>query len=367
MRHIISFLYVVILVSACNESHQESREDDRRITEEQKALANVTIGRLEYRLMSAVISCTGEIEVPPQGLAAVTAPLGAYLVKTSLVPGMFVRKGDVLATVSNPEYVALQQSWLETKSELSYAEQEYARQKVLQEESATALKRLQQSESTLNVLKARLAGLNERLQLIGIDPEKLDASRILTQLNLRAPIAGYISAVNFHPGEYADATQPIFEIVDLNQLHLHLNAFEKDVAAIRDGQAIRFRPAGRRDTVFHRATVSFVSPRRGSDARTFDVHAHIETSSDGLKPGMYVEAEIFTSNDSTYAIPDRAVVREGNEYYLVVERNGKYEMQPVQIGLPMDGWVEIKNGEALNRERIVVEGASRVFAALRRS
>ena len=99
----------VVILAACNSGTEEaatSRSAERDgITGVQKELAGIETGMLERRLISTVVSCTGEIEVPPQGMASVTAPLGGYILKTSMVPGAFVRKGALLATLSNPEYI----------------------------------------------------------------------------------------------------------------------------------------------------------------------------------------------------------------------------------------------------------------------
>jgi cobalt-zinc-cadmium efflux system membrane fusion protein len=333
--------------------------------EEQKLLADVRTGSLEYKPMSMVVSCTGEIEVPPQGIASVTAPLGGYIVETEMVPGTFVKKGVRLATLSNPEYVVLQQSYLETVGQLTFAEAEYRRQQMLEEQNATALKKLQESESSFNVLRARLAGLKEQLRMIGINFRDLEGGHIQSEIFLRAPLAGYVTNVNHHPGQFVEPKEIIFEIVSMKELHLHLNVFEQDVPRIHKGQSIRFRPPGEGGDVYW-GEVMLVSPQRNEAVRTFDVHGHIEKENDKLKPGMYVEAEIFLSGDSVYALPQRAIVKSGDSAFIVTEDKGSYTAERVQTGSTMDGWVEIKEADRLRDKRIVIDGATRLFAAMGR-
>lgn len=335
------------------------------ISAQQNALAGVQTGAMEYKVISSVVSCTGEIEIPPQGMASVTAPLGGYIVKTEMIPGAQVKKGALLATLSNPEYIVLQQNYLETAGQLTFAEQDYQRQKMLEEQNATAVKKFQQSESSYNVLKARLAGLREQLKLIGINLKSLEAGNIQSIVNLRSPINGFVTAVNNHPGEFVEPREVIFEIVDMSDLHIHLNVFEQDVASLKEGQIIRFRPAGA-DGYAHLGSVSLVSPKKNMEQRTFDVHGHIQAASDRLKPGMYVEAQVLINNDSVYALPEQALVFNGNDALVLLEENGNYVEHRVETGAKMDGWVEIKNHEDLKEKRIVIRGATRVFASLRR-
>lgn len=357
-----------ITLAACssNEERTGSADTTQRpgISGEQVRLAGVRTGGLEYRVISRVISCTGEIEVPPQGMASVAAPLGGYIVETTMVPGTQVKKGSLLARLSNPEYIVLQQSYLETAGQLKFAEQDFERQKLLQEQNATAVKKLQESESSYTVLKARLSGLKEQLKMIGINLVELDKGSIQPVVNLRAPMTGFVTAVNHHPGEFVEAREAIFEIVNLEHLHLHLNVFEQDVSGVQKNQDIRFRPTGSEGERYY-GKVLLVSPKRDMEARSFDVHGHIETGEDKLKPGMYVEAEILLSADSVPSLPESALVFRDNGSFVVTEENGKYTQHAVETGVKMDGWVEMVDPGALEGRKIITEGASRLFNALK--
>jgi len=336
---------------------------DRRITSEQLALADVQTSAMEYRVISSTIACTGEIEIPPRGMASVTAPMGGYIVEADVVPGRFVQRGELLAKLSNPEYVVLQQSYLETAGQLKFAGQEYERQKTLVQQNAAALKKLQESESSFNVLKARLAGLRGQLDMIGVNIRQLEEGKIQSEIPLRSPLTGYVTEVNHHKGQFVEPREAIFRIVDLSDLHLHLNVFEKDIGEVRKDQKIRFRPAGETGEPY-RAHISLVSPRRNDESRTFDVHGHIDKGSERLKPGMYVEAEILVTDDSVYAVEEKALVFRNGNVYVLTENGEGYDVIQVETGVTMDGWVEIRNYEALVNKTIVTEGSTRLFTAL---
>lgn len=365
---IIIIALVAILTVTCSSNEQELREaqgKEERLTEKQRALADVRTGPMQRRVLSAVVTATGEIEVPPEGIASVSVPFGGYLVRTSLVPGDYVKKGAVLAELSNPEYITLQQSWLETAGELKFARQDYERQKTLEAHDATAGRRLQESESAYSVLKARLAGLREQLRLVGVDMKRLERGEIQPVVALTAPVTGYITEVNHHPGEFIEPRESVFQIVNPADLHLHLNVFERDISRVEIGQRISFEITG--DDALYWAQVALISPKRDNELRTFNVHAHIEGNQKGLKPGMYVEADILLSNDTVPVLPVDAVVSWEGKSYVLTEHEGRYQPREVETGTRTSDWVEIRNGEALAGHKLVVSGASRVFAALRRT
>lgn len=365
----VGLLFIGALCNGCVSKEEkkavEAATDKDMFTSAQKALADLQTGKLEYRMLSSVVSCPGEIEVPPHGMASVTAPLGGYIEAMDMVPGRYVKKGQLLARLTNPEYIVLQQSYLETAGELKFAKQDFLRQKMLQQQNATAEKKMQESESTFSVLKARLAGLRAQLKLVGINLGSLESGSIQEVVILRAPIAGYVTEVNHHPGEFVEPREAIFEIVNMNDLHLHLNVFEQDIARVNKGQQVRFKATGDYDT-FYTGVVSLVSPKRNTEGQSFDVHAHIEREGDMLKPGMYVQADILMSADTVPALPQGAVVYRNNEGFVVAERDGQFTIESVQTGVKMDGWVEVINFDALDSKNIVTHGASRIFAALMR-
>ena len=109
-----------------------------------------------------------------------------------------------------------------------------------------------------------------------------------------------------------------------------------------------------------------MSPKRNMESRSFDIHGHIETGAGKLKPGMYVEAEILISADSLPALPESALVFHQDKTLVLTDTGGDYAVQPVETGVKMDGWVEIKNHKVLEGKQVVTRGASRLFAAMRR-
>ena len=59
----------------------------------------------------------GTFVIPPQSHATVTLTMDGTVKSTTLLPGAYVRRGELLATLENPEFIALQQSYLELLEE----------------------------------------------------------------------------------------------------------------------------------------------------------------------------------------------------------------------------------------------------------
>ncbi|MBC6612405.1 efflux RND transporter periplasmic adaptor subunit [Hymenobacter sp. BT507] len=306
----------------------------------QQQVAGIQTGHLTNRPMGTGLAVTGTLDVPPESAVSVTAQLGGFVENTELLQGTRVRKGEVLATIRNPEFVTLQQEYLETQARLAYARTELARQKELYEQEVAPQKNYQRAQADYHALRVQTDALAARLRLVNLPV----GGRLITTAPIRAPRAGFVRAVNVTVGQAVTPTDALFEIVDPEHLHVELTVFERDVARVQKGQLIRFTLASdstgaRRERT---ARVYLIGRAIGED-RTVRVHGHLNQENDpALLPGLYVRALIETGRTEVPALPDAAVVRfEGRNYVYAVEAPGRYRMVPVTLGRSEDNFTEV--------------------------
>src|SRR6266850_3550095 len=117
------------------------------LNEEQFTNANIRLGQVEQRSINGTIRANGMLDVPPQNLVTVSAPLGGFVKTTDLLQGMKVQKGQVIVTLEHPDYIQVQQDYLDLSSQLEFLQLEYQRQEALAKESVNAAKALQLARS----------------------------------------------------------------------------------------------------------------------------------------------------------------------------------------------------------------------------
>lgn len=331
--------------------------------DDQLEMAEVKIGKLEKRVLSATVECNGTIEVPPGHYASVHAPLAGYVVEAYFFPGNYVNKGTVLAVLENYDFIVLQRDYLEAKSQLAYYENEYRRQGELSQGNASSMKQMQLTESEYLSRKARLQSLAAQLSMLGIDPEKITADVISSRIKLRAPISGYIVRVEASIGKYADPATSLYEIVDKSHLHINLKVFEKDISRVNKGQKVNFTIAGFPET-FH-AEVEAIGQYVTDEERMVDVHCHIRNPSPEMIPGMYVQASIYLRNDPVYCLPSTSLVREDRTNFVFVSHGNRFVRVPVTTGIEKDDYTEIIHPpDSLLKAEIVIRGAYYLAASL---
>lgn len=350
--------------------HEES-ETAVELTPEQFVIAKVELGKVTPKNLSNVITVNGLLDVPPQNMVSVSAPLGGFVQSTDLLQGMRVKKGQLLAVMENPEFVTIQQDYLESKSQLEYLALEYERQKELASEQVGPLKNFQQVTAQYKAMQSRVNGLKQQLAHIGLSPNRVQAGNITRTLSIYSPINGYVTEVNTNRGSYVTPTDVMFKIVDTEHLHVELTVFEKDITKLKAGQKIRFYLPNE-SGVERTATLYLIGREIGTE-RTVRVHAHLDKEEAQLIPGMYVKAFIELNNKTVPALPQEAVVQsEGKDYIFVFkgerqeggEKMWDFQMVEIRKGVTEIGFTEVVEPVVTN-DLVVVKGAYSLLAKIK--
>ncbi|WP_267402760.1 MULTISPECIES: efflux RND transporter periplasmic adaptor subunit [unclassified Chryseobacterium] len=302
--------------------HEEAPQTIAELTDEQMKSVGVTLGTIEMKELTSTIKANGLLRVPNNNKATVTSLYGGIIKTINFQIGDFVRKGQVLATVSNPEYIQLQEQYLTVNSRISFAEQEFRRQKELFDNDAGAKKNLQSADAELKSLRTQKASLQRQLQMMGISPGSVNNGNLKSGLAITAPISGTISNINAQIGSYVDISSPVLEIIDNNSIHLDLQVFEKDLPKMRVGQIVHFKLTNNPETEYD-ATIYSVGSTFENENKTISIHANVTGNKTGLIDGMNITGIVSLDKSTTPAIPNEAIVEADGKYYVFVQTDKK--------------------------------------------
>ncbi|HEX5170227.1 MAG TPA: efflux RND transporter periplasmic adaptor subunit [Cyclobacteriaceae bacterium] len=369
MKYIVRYSLIILITSCSRPTQvQETSTDplgDNEIvlTQAQYDAAKISLGKIERRQIASHITVTGKLDVPPQNLVSITAPMGGFIKSTDLLQGMKVIKGSLLVVLENPEYIQLQQDYLDNKSKLEFLETEYNRQKELAKENVNALKALQQSKAQYESMSAIVSGLAAKLKLINIAPATLSSGKIASTINLYAPVTGYITSVNVNVGQFVNATEVMFNIVNLDHIHAELQVYEKDVNKISIGQKVQFRLA--HESAYRTATIYLIG-KEITPERTVRVHCHLDKEDPALLPGMFVSADIEINANEGNVVPNAAIVNyEGKNYVFVPSGDRRFTATPIVTGTISGEFTELQDGDLDTTKSIVKTGAFELIGLLK--
>jgi len=369
----IYLLLIVIAFSGCKEAQDSTEVTETNdtagviVSKAQLEGGELETGSLEMRNFPVTVRTTGLIDVPPINRAVINAFMGGYIKNTPLLVGDVVKKGQALVTIENPEYIELQQDYLDAAEQLKYLKADFDRQQIMLDEKITSEKKFLQAESDYRRNLARYNGLKQKLQMLNINTASVEAGRITSQITIYAPISGSITRVDVHTGMYVSPTDMIMEIIDKEHMHLELVAFEKDVMKIKKGQRILFR-APETGAKSYNAEVYLVGTAIDPQKRTIMVHGHLPDSiADQFSVGMFVEAEIESSTSEFPSLPEEAVITlDGYSYVLQLEKevdgNMVFQRKEVKPGVTYAGFTALENAtDFKSTDRFLVKGSFRLI------
>ena len=147
-----TILYIVLFVflAGCSEKKIAEKETAPvketlllQLTDQQLKQAELEFATAGTQTLHETITVNGTVDVPPQSMVSVSFPLGGYLKSTHLLPGMSVKKGEMIAMVEDQSFVQLQQDYLVDKAKMEYLSADLQRQKELSDNEATSKKAYQ--------------------------------------------------------------------------------------------------------------------------------------------------------------------------------------------------------------------------------
>ncbi len=237
------------------------------------------------------VSFNGTLIVPPQNFASVTMLMGGIIRSVNLLPGNYVKKGTLLATLDNPDFISLQQTFLESHAQTEYLKSEYNRQLVLSKEEVASVKKLEQSKADYLSMKSKMEAAAAQLSLLGISTQSLLKNGITPALEIKAPVNGYIGKVKVNVGKYLNEGDILCEIINKQETLLRLTTYEKDLKDIRLGAKVWFRVNGMGTKTFEAKLIS-IGQEVDETSRSLEVFAKVISEDPNFRPGMYVTAQI---------------------------------------------------------------------------
>jgi cobalt-zinc-cadmium efflux system membrane fusion protein len=268
-----------------------------------------------------------------------------------------------LAYLTHPDYIDLQEQYLNTQNSLVFLENDYQRQQRLFDEKVSSEKKLLESKTAYQAAKARLSATKIMLEQLGINPEAIENGEMFTEVPLRSPIEGVVNAINVNLGKNVAMGDALFEITCRKRLLLILDVFEKDIMKIAEGQRVTFNLSNVDDHIFE-AQVLAIGSTVQSAGRIVKVTAEFENAGTMLFPGMFVASQIHTGEKMFDALPESALMNYGTGkpyiYYTTSPAGSnavEFKRMSIDTGYEENGYVHvILTGSLPANARIVTRG-----------
>jgi membrane fusion protein (multidrug efflux system) len=306
--------------------------------------ATVEVVEVRPEELRNVVEIPGQLE--SENTVTVRSEIEGVIAEIGFEEGETVEAGRVLFRLRDEEQHARLR---EAEAELALAEEVHQRTQELARRNVSSAAQLDRARAELAVARAR----------VELARVQLDRTRI------RAPFAGVVGARRVAIGERVREETALVQLDAIDRLQLVFSLPEAAVGVVHPGAPVRIRVAPYRDEIFE-GEVFFVSPTLDPAGRRLGLKAWIENPGRRLRPGLFatIEAEI-ERREAALLVPESSVVYDVDGVHVWrVADDGRAERVPVEVGLHLDGRVEVREGLSAG-DQIVSAGAHKLQAGAR--
>ncbi|MFT4754874.1 MAG: cobalt-zinc-cadmium efflux system membrane fusion protein [Salibacteraceae bacterium] len=355
LKYIVFSVFISAMLIGCagntsnHHAHGHGSDPDKvRFNLDQFATMQMAVDTMNLRNLSNYVESNGTLEVPPNNEALVSTVIGGNITGIKVIEGDAVAKGQVLATISHPELIKIQTSYVTEWNKRAYLKSEYDRQQKLYDEKVGSGKEYQKVQSEYQSINGEVLGLEAQLRLLHISGASILKGIITEHVQIKSPISGFVRKVEVKIGQYVAPQKEMFDIVNIDHVHADFMIYEKDVAKVKKGQTILFTAEGNKGQDI-KAEIYSVGKNFEQDPKAVHIHAEIENKSGFLLPGMYIQGRILVDSEKSLALPESGVVRQGEQYFVFsavkmkVGEELKWDFFPIEVkvGVTDNGWTQI--------------------------
>jgi membrane fusion protein, multidrug efflux system len=246
-----------------------------------------------------------------------------------------------------------------------------ARVLVARERAAGASQRITTQEKRASALTSRAQSVEQRAgsarsRAQAVSQRANSVQSRLADRTIRAPFSGRLGLRTISPGQLARPGEPLATLDDISQIKIDFDVPEARMSSLQVGTQLVVRSAAVPDQL-NRAIVRFVDTRVDTRSRTVRARAYVPNDNGALRPGMLMSVDILSPGRSMPAVPEVALLEEGNESFVFVadgvagpDGSGlKAKKTAVIIGARREGFVEILSGIPIGAP-VIVEGLVRL-------
>lgn len=285
--------------------------------------------------LTSTVEAVGSIAYNERDVAVVQARSSGYIERLFVrAPLDRVRKGQSLAELYVPDWVAAQEEYLSA-------------QRIGREVGGKDLEGL-------------VDAARQRMRLVGMSDAQISSvetgGKIQPRVTITAPIGGVVGELSAREGMTVMAGAPLFRLNGLSTVWVNAEVPEDLATQVRPGNPVEARTPALSGAVF-KGKVSAILPEVNEATRTIKARVELANPAGQLVPGMFATVNFApAARKEVLLVPSEAVIQTGKRSVVVVAQgDGKFAPVNVEVGLDSNGQTEIRKGLQAG-QKIVVSG-----------
>ncbi|KXJ40679.1 MAG: hypothetical protein AXA67_08650, partial [Methylothermaceae bacteria B42] len=346
MRTALSILWLAGLLLAlpapaeepheAGHEHEHEHEEAVHLTPEVVKEFGIELARAAPGEILETLHLTGEVTFAPDRLYHVVPQVAGIVRQVFKEVGDRAEAGDILAVLSSRELAEARAALLIAKSRLDLANANLTRERQLYRKGITSKREFLKTQQEQIAAAVELDAARHRLLALGMTAAEIEAllrdhkAVDLSRYRLRAPSGGRVIEKHATLGEFLRSDRSAFVLADLSRVWVLLTVYQKDLARIRPGQAVRVEAGG---IPAAEGVIDYVSPVLEERTRTAQARVVLDNPDRRWRPGMFVSAEVgIAAQKGRIVVPAEALTEWEGRTVVFVQEDDRFEPRPVQVG-----------------------------------
>ena len=313
-------------------------------------LVGIETVKATVKSIEQILSVPGKIMPNPDHVAVISPFIESSVNRVFVNTGQRVQKGDLLVCLSSPEIGILRAEYDKAEAELDLARQILQRQEKLFTEKIISNRAFQEATLALKVAEVNFNYAEKKLMALGIKPEELNqppeghSNAVGSTIHVYAPISGVVTGRQASIGQKVNSATKMFELIDLSEVWLEADIFEKDLTQVKVGQKLYVSVSAYPDQSFS-GKIFYIGSTLTPETKTIKILAEIKNQSESLKPGMFARTRVVVGEkNNVLVIPKKAILEDENLHIVFVKEETDYHRHVVKTGIISEQMVEIIDG-----------------------
>lgn len=344
-------------------AHTESQHEEAiRLDAAQIEAAGVKTNRAGPGVLAKRLNVPGAIVPASDRMARVGTNVVGIVAEMRKRLGDEVAQGEVIAVLNSREVADAKSEVLAATVNRELQQQLFDREQQLFKKGVSAEQQFLRARTVFTETELRSEVARHKLSALGVPEAEIAAlnrrSSDLQRYELRAPIAGrVVERLAEVGGAVGMEGQPkeLYALADLSRVWVDLAVSPRDLAQVREGQAVRISSGG--SDAKADGLIVFVSPTLNAETRSARVIAEIPNAAGEWRSGAFVTAGVVLDEQPAAVVVPRAAIQTIEKEQVVFVRDADgFEKRIVAVGRSDGQSVEILSGLQPGDE-IVTENA----------
>jgi len=316
-----------LLLSLFSCHSQDNNEDQRQpYVVPDSLMRTIVIDTVKVSKIKYAIKFNGAVDFNQDKVINMFPLVSGTVQNVSVMPGDFVKAGQVLGTVRSGEMANYTSSLISAEANV----QSTARQ--LQQQTDLFKSGMASEVDVINARAAHdqaVAALVAAKRILSINGNSTNGNYVI-----KAPISGFVVQRNVNNGTAIrmDNGSPMFTISDLKQVWVEANVYEENISKVHQGDEVDVTTISYPDKVF-KGKVNNLMSVLDPNTKVMKMRVILDNPGYLLKPQMFATVTVNnTENQEAIAISSADLVFDHSQYYVILSQgHGHVEIRPVDV------------------------------------